>query len=81
MACSRPMSMLKVLNVYYYVTDLSPKRRFYIDFFSLFVWEFSVIWNNEIKATVINMIIIMMMMMMMMSTKTFSIILKLRKPP
>ena len=70
------MSMLKVLNVYYYVTDLLPKRRFYIDFFSLFVWEFSVIWNNEIKATVINMIIIMMMMMMMMSTKTFSIILK-----
>ena len=71
MACSRPMSMLKVLNVYYYVTNLSPKRRFYIDFFSLFVWEFSVIWNNEIKATVKNMIIIimMMMMMMMMSTK------------
>ena len=76
------MSMLKVLNVYYYVTGLSPKRRFYIDFFSLFVWEFSVIWNNEIKATVINMIIIMMiMMMMMMSTKIFSIIQKLRKPP
>ena len=76
------MSMLKVLNVYYYVTDLSPKRRFYIDFFSLFVWEFSVIWNNEIKATVINMIMVMMiMMMMMMSTNIFSIILKLRKPP
>ena len=76
------MSMLKVLNVYYYVTDLLPKRRFYIDFFSLFVWEFSVIWNNEIKATVINMIMVMMiMMMMMMSTNIFSIILKLRKPP
>ena len=79
------MSMLKVLNVYYYVTNLSPKRRFYIDFFSLFVWEFLVIRNNEIKATVINMIMIMMimmiMMMMMMSTKIFSIILKLRKPP
>ena len=59
---------------------LSPKRRFYLDFFSLFVWQFSVIWKNEIKATkiiiVINMIIIMMMMM---STKI--IILKLRKPP
>ena len=73
MACSRPMSMLKVLNVYYYVTNLSPKRRFYIDFFSLFVWEFSVIWNNEIKATVKNMIIIIMMMMMSTKIKEASL--------
>ena len=68
------MSMLKVLNVYYYVTNLSSKRRFYLDFFTLFVWEFSVTWNNEIHATkiliVINMII-MVIMMMMMSTKKF----------
>ena len=61
---------------------LSPKRRFYLDFFSLFVWQFSVIWKNEIKATkiiiFINMIIIMIMMIMM-STKI--IILKLTNPP
>ena len=78
------MSMLKVLNVYYYVTNLSSKRRFYLDFFTLLVWELSVIWNNEIHATkiliVINMIIIVIMMTMM-STKKFLIILKLRKPP
>ena len=53
--------------------------------FTTFVWELSVIWNNEIKATkiliVINMIIIMLMMIMMMSSKNFLIILKLRKPP
>ena len=59
------MSMLKVLNVYYYVTNLSSKRRFYLDFFTLFVWEFSVTWNNEINATkiliVINMIIMVIM--------------------
>ena len=53
--------------------------------FTTFVWELSVIWNNEIKATkiliVINMIIIMLMMIMMVSSKKFLTILKLRKPP
>ena len=43
--------------------------------FTTFVWELSVIWNNEIKSTkiliVINMIIIMLMMIMMMSSKNF----------